>query len=86
LRDKGIPLEISVTSNVLTKTVRSLREHPVRKLFDAGVPLVINTDDPALFGVTLLDEYEMLGREFGFGKPELEQLAQNGFDHGFRTR
>lgn len=85
LRDRSIPLEISVTSNVLTRTVASLREHPVRRLYDAGVPLVINTDDPALFGVTLIDEYVMLEREFGFGRAEIEGLVGNSFHYGFKT-
>ena len=85
LRDRGIPLEISVTSNVLTRTVPALHSHPVRRLYEAGVPLVINTDDPALFGVTLVDEYAMLGREFGFGRAEIEGLARNSFEYGFKT-
>lgn len=85
LRDHRVPLEISVTSNVLTRTVASVREHPVRRLYDAGVPLVINTDDPALFGVTLMDEYALLAREFGFGRADLEALARNGFEYGFKT-
>ena len=85
LRDRGVPLEIAVTSNLLTRTVGTLGDHPVRRLYDAGVPLVINTDDPALFGVTLLDEYAMLEREFGFGRAEIEQLARNGFEYGFKT-
>jgi len=84
LRDRGVPLEISVTSNVRTRTVPALSEHPVRRLYDAGVPLVINTDDPALFGVTLIDEYEMLIREFGFGRSEIEDLARNSFKYAFR--
>ena len=62
-----------------------MREHPVRRLYDAGVPLVINTDDPALFGVSLVDEYRLLAREFGFGRAELEGLARNGFEYGFKT-
>ena len=85
LRDHRVPLEISVTSNVLTRTVGSLREHPVRKLYDAGVPLIINTDDPALFGVTLLDEYALLAREFGFTPAELEGLARNSFTYAFKA-
>ena len=85
LREHHIPLEISVTSNVLTRTVASLHEHPVRQLYDAGVPLVINTDDPALFGVTLLDEYAQLASHFAFSKPELAALARNSFDYAFKT-
>lgn len=83
LRDNGIPLEISVTSNVRTRTVEHVGAHPVRRLYDAGVPLVINTDDPALFGATLVEEYELLMREFGFSRPEIEGLAANSLRYGF---
>ncbi|MEI9813848.1 MAG: hypothetical protein WDO18_14910 [Acidobacteriota bacterium] len=49
LRRLDVPLEISITSNLRTGAVASLAEHPVRRLFDAGVPIILNTDDPALF-------------------------------------
>lgn len=77
LRDRQVPLEICVTSNVRTGVVPSLKEHPVRLLFDAGVPLIINTDDPALFGTSLLDEYRLLANIFRFTEGELRHLAGN---------
>jgi adenosine deaminase/aminodeoxyfutalosine deaminase len=80
---KRMPLEICITSNVRTGAVASLKDHPVRKLHDAGVPIILNTDDPALFGCTLLGEYELASREFGFTAAELAGLAQNGFAHAF---
>jgi aminodeoxyfutalosine deaminase len=83
LRKKDIPLEICVTSNVRSGAVASLARHPVRRLFEAGVPIVLNTDDPALFGCTLTSEYELVRREFGFTAEELEQLARNSFKYAF---
>lgn len=77
LRERDIPLEICISSNVSTGAVGSLREHPVRKLYDAGVPLVLNTDDPAMFHTTLTAEYELCRREFGFSEEELRLLAAN---------
>jgi aminodeoxyfutalosine deaminase len=78
LRDRQIPLEVCITSNVRTGAVGSVAEHPVRKLFDAGVPIVLNTDDPALFGCSLKSEFELARREFGFTEAELEAVAENG--------
>ena len=49
----GFPLEICITSNLVTGVVKRLEEHPVRRLFDAGVPITLNTDDPAMFRCTL---------------------------------
>lgn len=83
LREKDIPLEICITSNVRTGAVASLADHPVRRLYDAGVPIVLNTDDPALFGCTLAGEYELARREFGFTEEELAQLARNSFHYSF---
>jgi len=83
LREKNIPLEICITSNVRTGAVGSLKEHPVRRLYDAGVPIVLNTDDPALFGCSLAGEYELARREFGFTETEIAGLVKNGFLYSF---
>jgi adenosine deaminase/aminodeoxyfutalosine deaminase len=83
LRDHGIPLEISISSNLATGAVGALDDHPVRKLFEAGVPLTLNTDDPAMFRTTLSREYEIAEDAFGFSHAELEELAGNGFRFAF---
>lgn len=83
LREKNIPLEICITSNVRTGAVPSLAGHPIRRLFDAGVPLVLNTDDPALFECTLHGEYELAGKNFGFSDEEIRRLVENGFRFAF---
>jgi aminodeoxyfutalosine deaminase len=84
LREKSIPLEICITSNVRTGAVATLEDHPIRKLFDAGVPIVLNTDDPALFDCTLPTEYRLAQERFGFSDQELEVIARNGFQFSFR--
>ncbi len=84
LRERDIPLEISITSNLVTGVVQRLEDHPVRRLFDAGVPIVLNTDDPAMFGCTLVGEYRLAANHFGFSEAELRAIADNGFRYAFR--
>lgn len=83
LRLHGIPLEICLTSNVLTASVPSIEKHPIRVLYDAGVPLILNTDDPGLFPCTLGSEFDLARRQFGFTEPELQGIARNGFRFAF---
>jgi adenosine deaminase/aminodeoxyfutalosine deaminase len=83
LRDKKIPLEICITSNLRTGAVPTLKDHPVRKLYDAGVPITLNTDDPALFECTLPGEYELARHEFGFTEEEIAGLVKNSFSYAF---
>jgi adenosine deaminase/aminodeoxyfutalosine deaminase len=79
LRENDIPLEICISSNVATGVVPSITEHPVRRLYDAGVPIVLNTDDPAIFKTSLSGEYRLAVEAFGFTRPEIEGLSRNAF-------
>jgi aminodeoxyfutalosine deaminase len=83
LAEQQIPVEICITSNVVTGCCRAVAEHPVRKLFDAGVPIVLNTDDPDMFHTTLLKEYQIARDVFGFSDDELCELARNSFRASF---
>ena len=83
LAAKQIPLEICITSNLRTGAVASLAAHPVKRLYDAGVPIILNSDDPALFGCTLPSEYELAAREFGFTEEQLAELTRNAFRYAF---
>ena len=76
LRDEQIPLEVCITSNVLTGAVKSLAEHPVRRLFDAGVPITLSTDDPGVFGTDLQRELGIAKDVFGFSDAELSEVEQ----------
>jgi aminodeoxyfutalosine deaminase len=82
LRKDNVPLEVCISSNVCTGAVASLEEHPVRKLYDAGAPITIHTDDPAFFRTTLTREYELAEKVFGLA---VEELAANSFRYGFEA-
>jgi aminodeoxyfutalosine deaminase len=79
-----IALEVCISSNVATGAVDSLANHPIRRLFEAGVPIVVNTDDPALFGTSLNEEYALAASQFGFTPAELELLAKNSLRYAIR--
>jgi len=80
LRALNVPLEVCISSNVSTGVVPSLEAHPVRKLYDAGVPIVLNTDDPSFFRTSLNREYELARNLFGL---PIEELAANSFRYAF---
>jgi adenosine deaminase/aminodeoxyfutalosine deaminase len=83
LRDRNVPLEVCPTSNVVTGVSPSFDEHPLRILYEAGVPIVLNSDDPAMFGCTLTGEYRLAAAKFGFTEEELRGIAENGFRYAF---
>ncbi|HWE51971.1 MAG TPA: adenosine deaminase [Bryobacteraceae bacterium] len=76
LREERIPLEVCITSNVCTGAVASLDVHPVRRLFDAGVPITLNTDDPGIFECDLAGERRIARERFGFSDAELEAIEE----------
>ena len=86
LAEHRIPVEVCISSNVLTGCCTSLEQHPVRKMFDAGVLVTLNTDDPEMFHTTLNHEYQTAQRVFGFSDDELRHLAENSFRAAFVAR
>jgi aminodeoxyfutalosine deaminase len=59
LAERGIPLEVCPSSNIATRAVSTLEEHPIRAFRDAGVTITVNSDDPPMFGTDLNREYEI---------------------------
>jgi len=80
LAERRIPLEVCPTSNVATRAVRDLDEHPLRQLADAGVVVTINSDDPPMFGTDLNTEYAIAARLLGLDAPGVAALAKNAVE------
>ena len=93
LADRRIPLEICPQSNILTgalarqlrRTLAGIGDHPLVALFRHGIPIVLSTDDPAMFHTTLLNEYER-AYQLGMTENELLRMAQMSFDFAFEPR
>jgi len=83
LSQRQIPVEICLTSNLLTRVCPTLGEHPVRNYFDQGVMITLNTDDPAMFATSLSREYQLAQNQFAFTDEHLRELARNSFEASF---
>ena len=83
LKARAIPLELNPTSNVSTGVCASFAQHPLRRYFDAGLLVTLNSDDPAFFGSDLAGEYLLAHTEQGFTRDELRQLAANSIRASF---
>jgi adenosine deaminase len=80
---RGITLEVSVSSNVFTRSVPSLEEHPLPHLLATGVRVTFNTDDPAIFDLTLSKEYALLQRTFGLTLEDFRRANLHAVDAAF---
>ena len=83
LKARSIPLELCPTSNLRTGVCPSFAAHPLRRLFDLGLMVTLNSDDPAFFGSDLANEYLLAHTEQGFTRDELRQLAANSIRASF---
>lgn len=82
LRLRQIPLEVCPVSNYCLGIVKQGEMHPIREMFDAGLNCSINSDDPAMFSTSLVNEYETLAL-LGFSWQELRQLNLNALNAAF---
>ncbi len=79
LARRRIPLEMCPISNLRTGAVARLEDHPIRRYFLAGIPVTVNTDDPAMFSTSLVEELYTLRTVLGFSREEVLQVVKNGF-------
>jgi aminodeoxyfutalosine deaminase len=75
LVEHGIPLEVCPTSNIATRAVDRLEDHPIRALYDAGVQVTVNSDDPPMFGTTLNREYQIAAELLDLDEAGVAALA-----------
>jgi adenosine deaminase len=83
VNEQRIALEICLTSNVQTRAADSYESHPLRRYFDAGLNVVLNTDNRLMSGTTLTDEYVHAAERLDFSFDELCTIAMNGFESAF---
>ena len=83
LKARRVGLELNPTSNVRTGVCASFAAHPLRRYFDRGLLVTINSDDPAFFGSDIANEYRLAHSEQGFSRDELRDLAANSFRASF---
>lgn len=83
LAERQIPIEICITSNLRTGCCTDLAQHPARRYFDQGLMLTLNSDDPAMFRTSLVEEYALAQDAFGFTDEHLRELARNSFEASF---
>ena len=85
LAEQRIPIELCPLSNVATGVIATIGDHPVRRFFELGMLLSINTDDPQMFGNSLGDEYRMLEMHHGFSHDEIRELILQGIESSWLT-
>ena len=77
LAESQIPLEMCPLSNVRTRVVSAIEQHPVRRYFERGLLVTVNSDDPKLFGNSLAEEYTVLTERLAFSRDDIRTLILN---------
>ncbi|HEX7744346.1 MAG TPA: adenosine deaminase [Micromonosporaceae bacterium] len=83
LAERQIGVEVCPTSNLRTRAVPSLAEHPLPAMVEAGLLVTVNSDDPPMFGTTLNNEYAVAAELLGCGRDDLVALAKNAVTASF---
>ena len=86
VKRNNVLLELCPTSNLLTNSVPSISEHPLRRLMEAGVMVSINSDDPHLFGIDLCHEYDVVHSELGLTVEDFERINDDAAASSFLPR
>ena len=85
IRKLDILLETCPTSNIATKIYSSYEEHPVKELFNCGVKITVNSDDPPFFNASVAGEYEIMSK-LGLSDKDLISLTKNAIQYSFSDK
>ena len=83
VKENDITLEVCPWSNYLTNSVRTIEEHPLKKLFDLGVPVTLNSDDPEVLDTNLNNEYRIAHEILGMSMEAIAICNRYAFDASF---
>ncbi|RDG38296.1 adenosine deaminase [Streptomyces corynorhini] len=83
LAEHRVPLEVCPTSNIATRAVADLAEHPIKEMFAAGVLVTVNSDDPPMFGTDLNKEYAVAAGLLSLDERGIAGLAKNAVEASF---
>ena len=83
LAERQIPLGVCPTSNLVLGVYPSIQEHPIERLRSAGVRVSVNTDDPALLGASLVEEYSLCRQTFGWTDEITKAVARTSIEASF---
>jgi len=78
VRERGTVLELCPTSNWLSGVCPTRESHPFRKIMEAGIRTTVNTDDPGIMNISIMDEYRLLRDAMGFTAQEFKQINDWG--------
>jgi aminodeoxyfutalosine deaminase len=85
LRERKIPLEVCPTSNVCTGLIARWEDHPLPKFLEEGLTVTLNSDDPAMFGTSLQEEFVQAARCFALGRDAIAEFCQNAIHASFMS-
>lgn len=85
VKNKGIVLEMCPTSNRQTRAVENMKDYPFIKYLKEGINVTLNTDDMAIEGITLEEEYRYMENEFGLTSEQKKIILNNAVDAAFTS-
>lgn len=83
IKERDITLEVNPWSNYLTNSVRTIEEHPLRKLFDLGVKVTINSDDPEVLETNVNNEYRIAHEVLGMSLEDIATCNRYAYEASF---